>query len=158
MQAFKREELVGVALQLLVAGLVAQPGLGVGVGYLDQGAGIEVRAELGLVEKDWKLRLAVPVRYLLTPDPSCARAVGWLIDFRRCSSRSSGCGQFELREVAWSFLRGMAASSCIERAASTVQRLACPGLALCVSPSVALDRVTDRLGLFAPALRAQGAR
>ena len=33
-------------MTLLFAGLTVQPGLGLGIGYLDQSAGLELRAEL----------------------------------------------------------------------------------------------------------------
>ena len=39
-------------MTLLFAGLTVQPGLGLGIGYLDQSAGLEVRAELTLSDKD----------------------------------------------------------------------------------------------------------
>ena len=149
MQAFKREELVGVALQLLVAGLVAQPGLGVGVGYLDQGAGIEVRAELGLVEKDWKLRLAVPVRYLLTPDPKL-RQSDWdqLGDFSSVlESLEWVRDQFELRGGRLvlsaghgSIIDGYRAGGHPDHAAAGLSGVwRSPRVAV----EVALDRVTD---------------
>ena len=68
--------------------------------------------------------------------------------FRRSSSRSSGCeASSSSAGVAWSFRRGMAASSmAIERAGiPTMRRLACPesGARRVVAVEVALDRVTD---------------
>ncbi len=55
-------------MTFLFAGLTVQPGLGLGVGYLDQSAGLELRAELTLSDTDWNLRLAAPFRALMTPE------------------------------------------------------------------------------------------
>jgi len=59
-----------------MAGLTAQPGLGLGVGYLDQRLGLELRAELGLSTKKWKLKLAAPVRATLD-DGLSFRVADW---------------------------------------------------------------------------------
>ena len=62
------ENALTVAMTLLFAGLTVQPGLGLGIGYLDQSAGFELRTELALSDTNWNLRLAAPFRGLLAPD------------------------------------------------------------------------------------------
>ena len=47
-----------------------------GVGYLDRRAGVELRAELGLSAKRWKLKLAAPLRGLLD-DGLSFRSADW---------------------------------------------------------------------------------
>ena len=59
---------MSVLMTLLFAGLTVQPGLGLGVGYLDQSAGLELRLELAMSDKDWNLRLAAPLRGLMVPE------------------------------------------------------------------------------------------
>jgi hypothetical protein len=59
---------LSAALSIIFAGLTAQPGIGLGVGYLDRAAGIELRGELSLKDRGWSLRLAAPLRGIFSGD------------------------------------------------------------------------------------------
>jgi hypothetical protein len=52
------------AIGIVLASMQVQPGVGLGLGYLDQSLGVELRAELTLLDKGWSLRLAAPIRAL----------------------------------------------------------------------------------------------
>jgi hypothetical protein len=67
-----------ISLSLILASMTAQPGLGVGAGYLDRSFGVELRAELGLMDKGWNLRLALPLRGIYSPSQGLRlRASDW---------------------------------------------------------------------------------
>jgi len=66
------------AIGILLASISAQPGLGLGIGYLDGAAGVELRAELGLTGEVFQLKLAAPLRGLFLPDEGLSfRSSDW---------------------------------------------------------------------------------